>query len=357
MSIKSGSLSFRMFRRNRINEVELVKQLAAKALPPLNTVGDSQIVGWVTGRHAADRQITADTAIFGGHLLVGLTVVEKKVPASLMQAECRMEELATLAAQGEERLSAATRSDIRKGVHTRLQAAAQPTLRTIDLAFVSDKLAIATCTTDTQQDALLIHYMQAAAECLYPIRMETLHPQLRDWGPVSYTPELEDDCADAMPGAEFLTWLWFLAEARGGMIEVPTGTWALMVEGPLLMGMEGVGAHEALLRKGEPMLSAEVKAALLAGKKLRRAKLSLARGDELWSCTIDHELTIRGLKLPETEKLDAVSRFQTRMAQVNLYVETLTALVAEFASRRGSPSWPQEREDIRAWVAKRKARK
>jgi len=63
-------------------------------------------------------------------------------------------------------------------------------------------------------------------------------------------------------GREFLTWLWFFSEARGGLVRFPDlGEFSVMVEGSLTFFLEGAGAHEIVLRRGFPLLSAEAIAA------------------------------------------------------------------------------------------------
>lgn len=354
MSIKAGSVSFRMFKRNGMSDGEVIRRLSEYALPALNTVGHGQVSGFVTARHAADRAINEDNALLGGHVVVGLTAAEKRVPSSLLKAECRMEEIAAQQAMGHERLKAADRAVIRKAVEERLMAGAQHTLRTIDIAFVDHELVIATCTNDSQQDHMMLHWVQATGKTMLPVDIGTIYPGVKDWGPRSFTAELADYEADNMPGAEFLTWLWFLAEARGGMVKIGgLGDVAVMIEGPLVMGMEGQGAHEAVLRKGEPMLGGETKAALLAGKKLRRAKVTLARGDQSWVFTLDHGMTVRGLRVPEGEKLDIASRFQERMSNVKVFEIMVGELVRRFAGERNDA---EVVEEIKAWVAQRRVR-
>jgi hypothetical protein len=277
-----------------------------------------------------------------------------------------MEELAQLEASGEERLSAATRSEIRRSITERLLPQMPPTLKGVPfIHFPGSDLMYCGALSDAQLDAFQIMVTQTIGFGMIPVLPETAalkrrEVNLRDWGPASFSPNLSDDESDCMPGREFLTWLWFVAEARGGMLKVDgAGDLAIMVEGPLLFVMEGAGAHEAVLRKGEPLLSSEAKAALMAGKKLKRAKITLARGDESFSFTFDADLfVVRGLKLPEGEKLDPVSRFQTRMQQLDFFTRAFLGLFDRFVNeRRESKSWKAAQADIHKWVSGRKVRR
>jgi hypothetical protein len=163
---------------------------------------------------------------------------------------------------------------------------------------------------------------------------------------------------DGTAGREFLMWLWYCSEKRGGLVNIPeVGEIAYMVEGPLTFVMEGKGAHEITLKKGEPMLSAEARTALLSGKKLKKAKLKFVRGEEEWSFTFDaDEFIFRSLKLPQTETYDRVGKFQERMVLLETLRESLFHLFREFVKERNSSAaWKETKAAMRKWVADRPA--
>jgi recombination associated protein RdgC len=181
----------------------------------------------------------------------------------------------------------------------------------------------------------------------------------RDWSPTSFSPEVEDSDASVSPGEDFLTWLWFLSEARGGTVALDSiGTTAILIDGPLTFFSETGGAQEAVVRKGEPRLSAEAKTALLGGKKLRRAKLTLALDDErTWSTTLDASFAFRGLKLPEGEKLDAVSKFQERQIYLDQFRSGFFELYDRFCRDRvDSSAWSSTLAEMQTWIRDRKTR-
>lgn len=364
MSFENGSVNFRMFYVPKPMPEDMIQRFAAQAMPAIETLTDGTIQGWVTGRHLLDRNITDETATFGGYLRLCLAQAERKVPEALLRAECKMEELAHCQAHGVDKVSGSVRSEIRRSIQARLTPQAQPQIRGIP--FVYDQrngMIYAGCISDKQVDAFQIHFIQATGFTLIPVTPDTaaIHAKVnvRDWMPASFSAAIEDDAVSHDPGMDFLTWLWFGAEARGGQIPVAdVGSIALMIEGPLLLTKDGCGAHEAALRKGEPLVSNEAKAALLDGKKLRRAKLTLALGDQAWICTIDApSFTIRGLKLPEGEKLDQISKFQERMDQLDTFRRILLGLYAGFVEmRRNDALWKDTVEAMRVWVAERKVR-
>jgi recombination associated protein RdgC len=344
---------------------DAVERFARHAAPPIDSLGAGEIHGWVTGRHLLDRRITRDTAYHAGFLRLTLMQAERKIPEPLLRAECRMMELAHMQAEGTDAISLAHRREIRRQVTERLLPQMPPTLRGIHMLYdPTARLLYTTALSDKQLDAFQIGFSQAVGFAAIPVLPETAslrrrNRSIKDWTPVSFSPETEPDAVSHDPGLDFLTWLWFASEARGGSLKLKEiGDWALLIDGPLTFVMEGAGAHEAVIRRGEPRLSAEAKAALLSGKKLRRAKLTLARGDESWTCIFDGpSFVIRSLRLPEIEKLDAVSRFQERLRHIDLFKEALLTLFDRFCVERESKDWARTLIDIHQWVKTRKTRK
>lgn len=371
MSFESGSASFRMFYVPGGLPKDVVERFAKRALPPLETLAETPLHGWCGGRHLLDRVITQDNATYGGFLRMNLVKASKKVPEALLRAECQVEEEVLLRALESGRLTPANRREVRKSVEDRLLPTMPPTLQGITIVYDSapaPALLYAGALSNAQVDALTVLFAEATDKSLVPVTVETVAathdmvtpraaPKVRDWLPFSFSPDVESELVLAEPGHDFLTYLWFLSEARGGLFTIPeVGVFAVMLEGPLTFEMAGEGSHVTVLRRGEPLLSAEAKAALLAGKKLQRARLTLARGDETWKCTIDASLAVRGLKLPQTDKLDAVSRFQERMAQIDVFRTALLDLVMRFVKDRSSKDWKTTAEEIHAWVKGRKTR-
>lgn len=362
MGFEKGSLSFRMFFVSRDLGAEDVDKFAAQALPPLSTLAEEEVHGWVAGRHLLDRNISAESAFLGGYLRLTLTQAKKKVPASLLAAECAVEEMAVMEAEDKQYLNQQQRSEIRQQVRERLLPDMPPQLKGID--FVFDKrshLLYASATTEKQVDAFVLSLMQTAgcsAQAADPeaLAARTEGIDVNSWAPSSFSGELEDGMVDGTAGREFLMWLWYCSERRGGLAHIPdAGEIAFMIEGPLTFVMEGKGAHEISMRKGEPMLSAEARTALLSGKKLKKAKLQFVRGEEAWAFTFDaDEFVFRSLKLPQTESFDRIGKFQERMVLLETFRQCFFHLFREFVKERNdSGTWKKTKEAMRQWVAER----
>ena len=366
MSFESGSMTFRMFYLPQKFPTDYVERFAARAAPPLKVLGDTPLHGWVTGRHLLDNKITRDTAFLAGYLRLTMMRAERKIPESLLRAECKMEELARMQAENRAELDRKTRTEIRKEIEARLLPTMPPQLKGMALVHLpGSDLLYSEATSEKQLDALEASFRETMGFGVIPVSPQyaaarRLKYDMRDYTPTSFSPDCEDEAVGSEAGQDFLTWLWFYSEARGGMIKLPSGgDFAIMIEGPLTFVLEGDGAHETVLRRGAPAISAEAKIALLSGKKLRKARLLLARGQETWSVSLDAEhFTFRGLKLPEGEKLEPVSRFQERMTSLSTFTTAFLEIFDRFMKERtDEKSWNKTRGDIHRWVSERSARK
>lgn len=362
MSFESGSVSFRMFYVPGTLPDEIVERFAARVLGPVDSLGDEEIHGWVGSRHLLDRDIRAGTAWPAGYLRLTLCQAQRKIPASLLRAECRIEETARMEAEHRDYVNRQTRSEIKKQVTERLLPQMPPVLRGMDFCYDRPAgMLYAAALNEKQLDAFMLNFGMTTGVKLVPadpVSAAWHEAQCRagGWMPWSFAAEQWADCA---PGREFLMWLWFMSEAKGGEMNLPDGgRFAVLVEGPLLFDQEEQG--ETAIRKGEPMVSAETRAALLSGKKLRRARLTLARGgEEQWSCTFDADaFVVRGLKLPKTESIDAHGRFQERMESLDTFRRALLGLYAAFCKQRDDAGACRALgSEMKAWMAARPARK
>jgi hypothetical protein len=362
MGFEKGSVSFRMFFASRDLGVEDVEKFAAQALPPLSTLAEEEVHGWVAGRHLLDRNLTEENAFLGGYLRLTLTQAKKTVPSSLLQAECAVEEMAVMEAEDKQYLNQTQRSEIKKQVKERLMPDMPPQLKGIDFVFDErSHMIYASGTSEKQVDAFTLTLMQttgcsAAVADPETLAMRTENVNIQTWGPASFSDELEDGMVDGTAGREFLMWLWYCSEKRDGIMQVPeVGEIAFMVEGPLTFVMEGKGAHEITLKKGQPMLSAELKSALISGKKLKKAKVQFARGEEAFEFTFDaDEFVFRSLKLPQTENFDRIGKFQERMVFLDTFRLMFFHLYSTFVNERNNEKeWKKLKEAMRQWVADR----
>jgi hypothetical protein len=364
MSFESGAVSLRMFTIPRKFEDGVVERFADQSLPSLDSLREDAIYGWVTGRHLFDRKITEDTAYPAGHLRLTLVKAERKIPSSLLKAEMKQEELVRLQMKEADYVSRKEKAEIRQELVERLLPQMPVQLKGTDFVHNPDELYIYTdAVSEKQADEFIMHLRHASGIAPEPITPEALararkRVDTRDWYPSSFSPDVEDEFVSGDPGHDFATWLWFRSETVEQFIKTSQGDVSVFIEGPLTFFMEGGGAHESVIRKGNPTVSMEAKASLLAGKKLAKCKLTVTRGEEIWTGNFDaSELTVRSMKLPEDEeKLDHMSRFADRLVKIGEFREILFDLFDEFVTvRSDKKAWSALRPTIHEWVKSRKA--
>jgi len=359
MSFESGSVSLRLFYVPKPLPDDVLERFAEHTIGSVDTLRDEEIHGWVGPRHLLDREISEATAMPGGYLRLTLTQAQRKIPAALLRAECRIEEMVWMAAEQRDYVNRQTRSEIKKEVTEKLLPQMPPTLKGVD--FVYDRphsMLYCTAMSEKQLDAFLINFsavtgVQLLAADPAAMAWQLAQSRVDSWHSLGFAADQWADCA---PGREFLMWLWFISEAKGGEVNLPeSGPFSMLVEGPLQFDQEEQG--ETVIRKGEPMISAETRAALLSGKKLRRAKLTLARGEEIWNCTLDaDEFIFRGLKLPKTEAYDVLGKFTERMEFLEQFRTAFGELYKQFVEQREKNAG-ELRAEMREWIRTRPARK
>jgi hypothetical protein len=343
-----------------------VERFAEHAAPPLDTVGPAPVYGWVSGRHLLERSLDDLNIMNAGFFHLHLLMVERKIPRSLLMAECRMEELAQMAATGNDGVSRKTRMEIRRRVEERLLPKMPPQLTGIPVLHdPTEPRLFAGALSATQVDLFTAQFHMTQG--VMPVALDAPHAALvraqietRQMQPTSFVPDVDLECVSDHPGHDFLTWLWFAAETRGGVVDVDAhGRFAYLLEGPLTFIMEGDGAHEMVLRKGQPLISAEAKTALLSGKKLKSARLTLVQDNRQWQATVDGaEFVFRSVKLPEPDSLDAGGRFEHRVRMMQIFADTFFALYDEFLrERRDASKWRSTLTEVGRWIKERQARK
>jgi hypothetical protein len=344
------------------------QRFAGDAAPPIDTLGRGSIGGWVTSRHLLDRDVRPDGLRVGGYLYLALMKAERKIPEALLRAECKMEEYAQMRARGAGFLNRSERAEIRKSVTDRLLPQMPPTLSGIQIVY--DERAgvlFSTAVSEKQVEALTIQFSKTLGVALVPLEPMTsaVHrnrKRVQGLPPSSFSPECGDDEAEESLGQEFLTWLWFFSEQSAGKESVTLGDlgeFGVLLEGPLVFVRQGDGAHETVVRRGAPTVSVEAKTALMAGKKLRQARLTVARAKQTWTATVSAEdFVLRSVKLPKGEAVDPTGRFQERMLALETLRDAFLRLYDLFLGDRLDPSrWTRIQQDIHAWVKRRTAKR
>lgn len=157
-------------------------------------------------------------------------------------------------------------------------------------------------------------------------------------------------------GEEFLTWLWYRCETRGGTFELPDENgipreFGVLFDDFLVLRADerlpaeaGIAdedlfeSAESVLRRGAPSRTAEAGVALLRGKKLARARLQVADGRRSWALVLDGtEMCLRSVKPPKPEAEDAREREKESLDALFALSDLLDHLYRLFLAERLSP--------------------
>ncbi|HBI14036.1 MAG TPA: hypothetical protein DDY20_00670 [Desulfobulbaceae bacterium] len=161
-------------------------------------------------------------------------------------------------------------------------------------------------------------------------------------------------------GQEFLAWLWYKSQERGGAIDIPgIGDVLVVFEKHMLLEFGEGEANETVICRGLQTELKEAKAGLLMGKKPEQARIRLARGEHEFGVTLTAAtLEFRNVRLPKTvaageEEEGPEAREGQILERIGLF-EELSSLVNDlfrmFIQVRASAQWPEELEKVRRWV-------
>ncbi|MBC8318218.1 MAG: hypothetical protein H8E41_09950 [Desulfobulbaceae bacterium] len=165
-------------------------------------------------------------------------------------------------------------------------------------------------------------------------------------------------------GQDFLTWLWYKSDERGGTVFLPgTGDIQLVFEKHMLLEYGEGDSFEKIVCQGLQAELREARTGLRMGKKLEQTRIHLVLGEYQWFLTLKGSmLQFRNVKLPKTmtgtEESDDPHAVEGRLLDRIGLLETATRTVDElfrlFLEIRVSSDWQDELAKVSAWVQKSK---
>jgi len=163
-------------------------------------------------------------------------------------------------------------------------------------------------------------------------------------------------------GQEFLTWLWYKSEERGGFVFLPgSGDIQLVFEKHMLLESGAGESLEKLVCTGLQTELQEARTGLLMGKKLEQARIYLAKGDYEWRLTLGATLfEYRNVSLPRTvssneEVADPFAweaKILERIGMSEEILHTIDELFRLFLQIRTSADWSEELARLRSWITR-----
>ena len=163
-------------------------------------------------------------------------------------------------------------------------------------------------------------------------------------------------------GQEFLTWLWYKSEERGGAVSLPgAGDIQVVFEKHMLLESGAGDTLEKLICKGLQAELQEARTGLRMGRKLEQARIYIAKGDYEWRLTLGATLfEFRNVSLPKTvapgeETADQVAweaKVLERIGMSEEVMHTMDELFRMFLQIRTTAAWPQELAKLKGWIHK-----
>jgi hypothetical protein len=162
-------------------------------------------------------------------------------------------------------------------------------------------------------------------------------------------------------GQEFLTWLWWKSEERGGSVLLPErGDITVVFEKHMLLEYGEGESSEKLVCTGLQAELQEARTGLLMGKKVEQARIQIINADYEYSFTLAAALMeFRNVRLPKTAGTEGGNSNDPEetegmiLERIFLF-EELVRLVNDiftlFIKIRVSEQWRDELQKVRQWV-------
>jgi hypothetical protein len=163
-------------------------------------------------------------------------------------------------------------------------------------------------------------------------------------------------------GQEFLTWLWWKSEERGGSVDLPgEGDITVVFEKHMLLESGEGESIEKIVCTGLQAELQEARTGLRMGKKLEQARIVIGHNSYEYSFTLAAALMeFRNVRLPKTEATENETGDKPEevegmtLERIYLFEELIklvNGLFKIFLDVRLSAEWQDELEKVRGWVA------
>ncbi len=164
-------------------------------------------------------------------------------------------------------------------------------------------------------------------------------------------------------GQEFLTWLWWKSEERGGSIKLEgQGDISVVFEKHMLLEYGEADFNERLVCSGLQTELKEARTGLRTGKKLEQARLQIIKDEREYNLTLGATFfEFRNVRLPKTEGADASAdnsdaevegAILERIFLFEELVRIVNDLLRMYVEVRTSVDWSEEVARVRTWVHK-----
>jgi hypothetical protein len=354
---KNHKFSIYTFESNTLTQQALMEILLEKPLVGEDACGAEPKYG-VTGRDAGHRDYTENDIQIDDHITFGISSMQKIPSAALVEVYASNSRRQLMKATQTTLLSRKQKREIKEDVIESLLDDTPITYKRTDVTVVfltdSTGLILVGDTLWKTVEFVEIYLYDIIQEAGLDISMRrhniqsvTGHKAI-DHEPLHICEGVGCEEHDQMQSRDFLTWLWHLCEWG----PQPLTDWTLALgPGNIMFAGEGAGAEQVALARGVPSLAREAHNALLAGKKLKRAQLYVARGEEQYRFYFEADKdAFSAVKLPDGEELDPYSAAGERLEFTLTFIELMESLYREYTNVIDDET---TRDNMIEWVADR----
>jgi recombination associated protein RdgC len=310
-------------------------------------------LGWVSATDILDSDFEKANYVLGDYLIFSLRIDRKMIPPKLMKIKILEEERQYLAQTGKSRINKQTAAGIKDKVKLELLTKLDPVPSFYDICWaLGQNTVYFSSLSDKVADDFIDLFKKTFA-----LSLIRLLPQENPLIVKKITETVIKREDAALAGREFMTWLWFKSEERGGRIsleredEIELNYLKRVVleagEGEYSQGVVCHGIH-AELKEG--------KEAIRQGKKVKEAGIKLISNQNEWEFTLKADnFHFQSLKLPlaewqETDE-DPSGKMLERIYLIENAAKIIDRLYNLFIGVRYSEQWQAKETNLLAkWL-------
>jgi hypothetical protein len=153
-------------------------------------------------------------------------------------------------------------------------------------------------------------------------------------------------------GAEFLTWLVYRSVVSEGMVQTSLGPVEMWPENKVTLVSPYAGGEVNIVKGDAPAQGREVAAALLKGKHIEEAKLSVNFGGKRWDFTFNGPaFSLSSVKVPAVLGDTDIENVLDRFELLGTLEEIVGSLYDNFLEiRMDSERWAEEVRAFEDWL-------
>lgn len=359
MGLCKGAFTFTRFRvadstvTDRRSLDEGFEKCAFLALPEISF---EKAMGWSVLDDPLEPKIGTANITFGQYFAFSMRIDRRQVPPSLLKIRLLEEERKVIREKGLKKLPKSLSVELKEAVRERIQKSVPPIPVFYDVCWNIEKKVI---WIGSISDQVIGDFEKLFHES-FGFRLVRYQPEAPEGFDHETLRSLDYDNKSQIPFLpqsgypnqmylyrEFLTWLWFKAEEKGGTVSLPGGDEVGIELGRRLVLTSGEGEYaETIICHGLHTDNREARIALTKGKMISEARLKISRDSLDWELTVKGDrMQFQTVRLPIMRE-DAEETFQglayDRIHLVENLLDVIDSLFRTFWDVRQSPSWATE---------------